>query len=95
MFYRNIILPIIHTTANLQEAFVRLPLPYVDEEFKMGTILKDVVENKTEPAPYVHIRRSILCKILNITWEFIFMLKVTYFVPENVLRNFLPFLLVT
>ncbi|CAD5179930.1 unnamed protein product [Musa acuminata subsp. malaccensis] len=46
-------------TSDVEEAFVRLPLPYVDEEFKMGTILKDVVENKTEPAPYVHIRRNV------------------------------------
>ncbi|KAG6531437.1 hypothetical protein ZIOFF_005244 [Zingiber officinale] len=40
------------------EALLRLPLPYADEEFKMGSILKDVMD-KTEPAPYVHIRRNI------------------------------------
>ncbi|CAL9196123.1 unnamed protein product [Musa hybrid cultivar] len=47
------------TTWDVEEAFLRLPLPYADEEFKMGCILKDVMENKTEPSPYVHIRRNV------------------------------------
>ncbi|WOL08616.1 histone-lysine N-methyltransferase ASHR3-like isoform X1 [Canna indica] len=46
-------------TSDVGEAFLRLPLPYADQEFKMGSILKDFVENKTEPAPYVHIRRNV------------------------------------
>ncbi|XP_042433222.1 histone-lysine N-methyltransferase ASHR3-like [Zingiber officinale] len=45
-------------TSDVKEALLRLPLPYADEEFKMGSILKDVMD-KTEPAPYVHIRRNI------------------------------------
>ncbi|KAJ0965774.1 hypothetical protein J5N97_026912 [Dioscorea zingiberensis] len=42
-----------------QEAFLRLPLPYVDEEFDAGKIWKDFMENQAEPAPYVHIKRII------------------------------------
>ncbi|OAY74126.1 Histone-lysine N-methyltransferase ASHR3, partial [Ananas comosus] len=34
------------------EAFNRLPLPYINEEFSIGAILNDVTENKAEPSPY-------------------------------------------
>ena len=50
-----------------QEVFCRLPLPYVDEEFKIDLTWKDM-ENKMDLPPYVHIRRSILfllCSILD------------------------------
>ncbi|XP_010268461.1 PREDICTED: histone-lysine N-methyltransferase ASHR3 isoform X2 [Nelumbo nucifera] len=42
-----------------KEIFSRLPLPYVEEEFKIDTIWKDLMENKMEPTPYVHIRRNV------------------------------------
>ncbi|XP_058113962.1 histone-lysine N-methyltransferase ASHR3-like isoform X2 [Magnolia sinica] len=42
-----------------KEAFHRLPLPYVDEEFKMGLMWKDNTENEMKPNPYVHIRRNL------------------------------------
>nr|CAD1825032.1 unnamed protein product [Ananas comosus var. bracteatus] len=41
------------------EAFNRLPLPYINEEFSIGAILNDVTENKAEPSPYVHIKRNV------------------------------------
>ncbi|PON99308.1 Histone-lysine N-methyltransferase, SET [Trema orientale] len=47
------------STSNIEEVFCRLPLPYTDEEFKIDCSWKDA-ENKMEPPPYVHIRRSIL-----------------------------------
>lgn len=34
-------------------------MPYTEEEFKIDFTRKDM-ENKMEPPPYVHIRRSIL-----------------------------------
>ncbi|XP_010914045.1 histone-lysine N-methyltransferase ASHR3 isoform X1 [Elaeis guineensis] len=46
-------------TSDVEEIFSRLPLPYVDEEYKIGSILKDVLENKNEPSPYIHIKRNI------------------------------------
>lgn len=42
-----------------QEVFRRLPLPYVNEDFKIDVTWKEM-ESKMEPPPYVHIRRSIL-----------------------------------
>ncbi|RVW88350.1 Histone-lysine N-methyltransferase ASHR3 [Vitis vinifera] len=47
-------------TSDIEEIFCRLPLPYDEEEFKIDLTWKDTVENKMEPTPYVHIRRSIL-----------------------------------
>ncbi|KAJ0965704.1 hypothetical protein J5N97_026842 [Dioscorea zingiberensis] len=46
-------------TNDIKEAFLRLPLPYVDEEFDAGKIWKDFMENQAEPAPYVHIKRKV------------------------------------
>ncbi|ONK69689.1 uncharacterized protein A4U43_C05F25710 [Asparagus officinalis] len=46
-------------TSNIEEAFQRLPLPYFNEDFKIGSILTDVTQNNTEPCPYVHIRRNV------------------------------------
>ncbi|GAV77697.1 SET domain-containing protein [Cephalotus follicularis] len=46
-------------TCQIEEIFCRLPLPYVVEEFKIDSILKDIMENKIDPPPYVHIRRNI------------------------------------
>ncbi|CAI0394233.1 unnamed protein product [Linum tenue] len=42
-----------------KEIFLRLPLPYVEEEFKIDLTWKGLMENKLEPPPYVHIRRNI------------------------------------
>ncbi|KAK8954576.1 hypothetical protein KSP39_PZI002424 [Platanthera zijinensis] len=41
------------------EVFHRLPVPYVEEEYDIGSIMNDVQENNTVPASYIHIRRSI------------------------------------
>ncbi|XP_044463656.1 histone-lysine N-methyltransferase ASHR3 [Mangifera indica] len=46
-------------TCDIEEVFSRLPLPYVDEEFKIDFTWKDLVGNKLEPPPYVHIKRNI------------------------------------
>ncbi|XP_072989886.1 histone-lysine N-methyltransferase ASHR3-like [Typha latifolia] len=42
-----------------EEGFHRLPLPYIEEDFQIDSILNDVRENQTEPAPYVPIRRNV------------------------------------
>ncbi|KAH7546094.1 hypothetical protein FEM48_Zijuj01G0164200 [Ziziphus jujuba var. spinosa] len=47
------------SASDIEEVFCRLPLPYTEEEFKIDSTWKDL-ENKMEPPPYVHIRRSIL-----------------------------------
>ncbi|CAO2841592.1 unnamed protein product [Amaranthus hypochondriacus] len=46
-------------TCNFEDIFSRLPLPYVEEEFKMCSVLKDGPDDKLEPPPYVHIRRNV------------------------------------
>ncbi|KAI4344334.1 hypothetical protein L6164_011572 [Bauhinia variegata] len=46
------------STSDIEEIFCRLPLPYVDEEFKIDFTWKET-ESKMEPPPYVHIRRNI------------------------------------
>lgn len=46
------------STSDIEEVFCRLPLPYVDEEFKIDITWKDA-EKKMEPPPYTHIRRNI------------------------------------
>ncbi|XP_072980718.1 histone-lysine N-methyltransferase ASHR3 isoform X2 [Typha angustifolia] len=46
-------------TSVIEEAFERLPLPYINEEFSLGSIVNDVMEKKTGPSPYVHIRRNV------------------------------------
>ncbi|KAH7674912.1 Histone-lysine N-methyltransferase protein [Dioscorea alata] len=46
-------------TGDIEEAFQRLPLPYMDEEFSVGMNWKDFMESQAEPAPYVHIKRNI------------------------------------
>ncbi|KAL0916721.1 hypothetical protein M5K25_014254 [Dendrobium thyrsiflorum] len=46
-------------TSDLEEVFHRLPLPYVEEEYEIGSIVNDVLENITEPAPYIHIKRNV------------------------------------
>ncbi|CAN1328789.1 Histone-lysine N-methyltransferase ASHR3 [Linum perenne] len=50
----------------LQEIFLRLPLPYVEEEFKIDLTWKGLMENKQEPPPYVHIRRTSVVKFLSL-----------------------------
>ncbi|KAK9274761.1 hypothetical protein L1049_022013 [Liquidambar formosana] len=45
--------------SDLEDVFCQLPLPYVEEEFKIDITWKDVMENKMEPPPYVHIRRNV------------------------------------
>ncbi|KAK4374915.1 hypothetical protein RND71_005592 [Anisodus tanguticus] len=42
------------------DIFNNLPLPYVEEEFKIDISWKDMIGNRSEPPPYVHIKRSIL-----------------------------------
>ncbi|KAK1293456.1 hypothetical protein QJS10_CPB17g00104 [Acorus calamus] len=42
------------------EIFRRLPLPYIEEEYNIESMWKDIMENNVEPTPYIHIRRSIL-----------------------------------
>ncbi|XP_072971834.1 histone-lysine N-methyltransferase ASHR3-like [Typha angustifolia] len=44
---------------HIQEGFHRLPLPYIEEDFQIDSILNDVRENQTEPTPYVPIRRNV------------------------------------
>ncbi|XP_062078486.1 histone-lysine N-methyltransferase ASHR3 [Humulus lupulus] len=46
------------STSDIEEVFCRLPLPYIDEEFKIDCTWKDT-ENKMEPPPFMHIRRNI------------------------------------
>ncbi|KAJ7955686.1 Histone-lysine N-methyltransferase [Quillaja saponaria] len=46
------------STSDMEDVFSRLPLPYVDEEFKIDFTWKDT-EHKIEPPPYMHIRRNI------------------------------------
>ncbi|XP_021276511.1 histone-lysine N-methyltransferase ASHR3 [Herrania umbratica] len=43
----------------IEEIFCQLPLPYKDEEFKLDLTWKDLMENKLEPPPYVHIKRNV------------------------------------
>ncbi|KAK3437813.1 hypothetical protein EUGRSUZ_C01233 [Eucalyptus grandis] len=47
------------STSDIEEIFSRLPTPYDEEEFKFDITMKDMIENKMEPPPYVHIRRNI------------------------------------
>ncbi|XP_058067820.1 histone-lysine N-methyltransferase ASHR3-like isoform X2 [Magnolia sinica] len=46
-------------TSDIEEVFCRLPLPYIDEEFKIDFIWKDIMENEMEPTPYIDIRRNV------------------------------------
>ncbi|KAK5773321.1 hypothetical protein PVK06_049627 [Gossypium arboreum] len=43
----------------IQEIFCQLPLPYMDEEFKLDLTWRDLIENKLVPPPYVHIKRNV------------------------------------
>ncbi|KAK8543270.1 hypothetical protein V6N12_015830 [Hibiscus sabdariffa] len=43
----------------IEEIFCQLPLPYMDEEFKLDMAWRDLLENKFEPPPYVHIKRNV------------------------------------
>ncbi|MBA0700054.1 hypothetical protein Goari_001626, partial [Gossypium aridum] len=42
-----------------KEIFCQLPLPYMDEEFKLDLTWRDLIENKLVPPPYVHIKRNV------------------------------------
>ncbi|KAE8710378.1 Histone-lysine N-methyltransferase ASHR3 [Hibiscus syriacus] len=42
----------------IEEVFCQLPLPYMDEEFKLDMTWRDLLENKFDPPPYVHIKRN-------------------------------------
>ncbi|XP_061341181.1 histone-lysine N-methyltransferase ASHR3 [Gastrolobium bilobum] len=44
-------------TSDISEVFCRLPLPFINEEFKIDFTWKDM-DSKMEPPPYVHIRRN-------------------------------------
>ncbi|KAF4370390.1 hypothetical protein F8388_016127 [Cannabis sativa] len=46
------------STSDIEEVFCRLPLPYIDEEFKIDCTWKDT-DYKMEPPPFMHIRRNI------------------------------------
>ncbi|XP_059285496.1 uncharacterized protein LOC132038994 isoform X4 [Lycium ferocissimum] len=45
--------------SNLEEIFKSLPLPYMEEEFKIDINWKDMIDNRSEPPPYVHIKRNV------------------------------------
>ncbi|XP_060171692.1 uncharacterized protein LOC132602903 isoform X2 [Lycium barbarum] len=47
------------STSNLEEIFKNLPLPYMEEEFKIDINWKDMIDNRSEPPPYVHIKRNV------------------------------------
>ncbi|KAK9697473.1 hypothetical protein RND81_08G039800 [Saponaria officinalis] len=50
------------STTSFEDIFARLPLPYVEEEFKIESTVKDYPCDRTEPPnppSYVHIRRNI------------------------------------
>ncbi|KAK4712878.1 hypothetical protein R3W88_018785 [Solanum pinnatisectum] len=44
--------------SNLEEILANLPVPYVEEEFKIDINWKDMIDNRSEPPPYVHIKRN-------------------------------------
>ncbi|XP_044977595.1 histone-lysine N-methyltransferase ASHR3-like isoform X1 [Hordeum vulgare subsp. vulgare] len=44
---------------HLQEAFRRLPLPYIDQEFNIDSIKKEELESVTKPPPYVHLKHNV------------------------------------
>lgn len=47
-------------TRNIKEAFHRLPIPYLMEDFKIERhFWKDVMGNENEPPSYVHVRRNV------------------------------------
>ncbi|XP_038700516.1 histone-lysine N-methyltransferase ASHR3 isoform X2 [Tripterygium wilfordii] len=46
-------------SAGIEEVFSRLPVPYVDEEFKIELTWRELTENNVGPAPYVHIKRNV------------------------------------
>ncbi|XP_027774396.1 uncharacterized protein LOC107026384 isoform X2 [Solanum pennellii] len=41
-----------------KEILANLPVPYVEEEFKIDINWKDMIDNRSEPPPYVHIKRN-------------------------------------
>ncbi|KAG5593818.1 hypothetical protein H5410_035050 [Solanum commersonii] len=41
-----------------KEILTNLPVPYVEEEFKIDINWKDMIDNRSEPPPYVHIKRN-------------------------------------
>lgn len=47
------------STADIEEVFRRMPLPHIQEEFKIDLAWKDETEGKMKPPPYVHIRRNV------------------------------------
>ncbi|KAK4337623.1 hypothetical protein RND71_042110 [Anisodus tanguticus] len=49
-----------------KEIFNNLPLPYVEEEFKIDINWKDMIDNRSEPPPYVHIKRRFSASDLHI-----------------------------
>ncbi|KAL9224144.1 hypothetical protein vseg_000210 [Gypsophila vaccaria] len=46
-------------STSFEDIFARLPLPYVEEEFKIESTVKDYPCDRIEPPSYVHIRRNI------------------------------------
>ncbi|KAG0523794.1 hypothetical protein BDA96_07G153400 [Sorghum bicolor] len=46
-------------TDDIKEAFQRLPLPYIDQEFSIDPINKQDLETESEPPPYVHIKDNV------------------------------------
>ncbi|XWS73134.1 hypothetical protein CRYUN_Cryun02cG0099200 [Craigia yunnanensis] len=43
----------------IEKIFGQLPLPYMDEEFKLDMTWRDLMENKLDPPPYIHIKRNV------------------------------------
>uniref|UniRef100_A0ACD5YCN0 Uncharacterized protein n=1 Tax=Avena sativa TaxID=4498 RepID=A0ACD5YCN0_AVESA len=46
-------------TNNIEEAFCRLPLPYVNEEFNIDSTIRDFSAIVCKPPSYTHIRRNV------------------------------------
>ncbi|CAM0953233.1 unnamed protein product [Alopecurus aequalis] len=46
-------------TNNIEEAFCRLPLPYVNEEFNIDSTIQDFTAIVCKPPSYTHIKRNV------------------------------------
>ncbi|MCL7033204.1 hypothetical protein MKW94_004180 [Papaver nudicaule] len=46
-------------TSDVEEIFRRLPIPYIEEEFQINLMWKDLMEHNMEPPQYAHIKRNV------------------------------------
>ncbi|KAI3946688.1 hypothetical protein MKW98_003251 [Papaver atlanticum] len=46
-------------TSDVEEIFRRLPIPYIEEEFQINLMWKDLMEQNMEPPQYAHIKRNV------------------------------------